>query len=514
MRRLHSLLTAILFAVVVLSAMTSLAANNNYQPSAATPEVRALWVDGFNPGIRTRQEAEQLVANAKQAGINTLFVQVRRRADALYSNSLEPAVEDFTIENGFDPLQNIIELAHREGIEVHAWMNAMTVWKNQALPTSANHILNLHGMSQSGRANWLTANPKGEYVFPVGYFLDPGHPDAMQHLVDVYTSVARNYAVDGIHFDYIRYPEVEGEKLPQGAPVGYNPISIERFCKATGRTGTPDPGDTQFIEWRRQQVTNLVRRVYLEVKAINPKIKISAATIAWGKPPVGNKDYPASAPMQLVFQDWGGWLKQGFLDMAVPMNYAREADPKSRGFFDGWIQWEKKNKSGRQLVVGVGSYLNSAEGTLAEISRVRKPEGRYAADGVSFFSYASLLRSANGSGKGTPLSCLYDGQAAPFVRPAPLPQLATPMYGWLAGTVRDASGTALDGAVVEVRRAGWNPFGRKQKLLTDGNGFFGTSGLKPGRYQATVIRAADKRITSQIDVAAGKVARVDISAGQ
>lgn len=487
-------------------------ASDGQKSSTVKPEIRAVWVDGFGRGIRTPQEAEELVSKAKQAGFNTLIVQVRRRADALYSSSLEPAIEDFEIQPGFDPLQNIIDAAHREGLEVHAWMNAMTVWKNQALPKSASHILNLHGMSQTGKENWLTANPKGEYVFPVGYFLDPGHPGAMQHLVDVYTSVARKYAVDGIHFDYIRYPEIEGENLPHGSPVGYNPVSLERYRRATGATGVPDPGDPRFIEWRRQQVTNLVRRVYLEVKAINPNIKISAATIAWGKAPTTEKDYPESAPMQLVFQDWNGWMKQGFLDMAVPMNYAREADARSRGFFDGWISWEKKNKHGKQLVVGVGSYLNSAEGTLAQVDRVRRNEGRYAADGVSFFSYGGLLR-ADGASDRPNATGLRTLGAGPFASPAPLPKSNGFDHGWMAGTVRDKNGAAVDGAVVEFRRAGWNPFRHAQKIATDGNGFFGASDLKPGKYEA-VLPSVSKKVKAVVDVQAGKVARVELAAGQ
>jgi uncharacterized lipoprotein YddW (UPF0748 family) len=514
MKSLRYSLSTVLVVLSLIFAISAFAANAraDQKSAVAKPEIRAVWVDGFGRGIRTPQEAEELVGRAKQAGFNTLIVQVRRRADALYSSSLEPTIEDFQIEGGFDPLQNVIDTAHREGLEVHAWMNAMTVWKNQAPPKSANHILNLHGTDKTGRDNWLTASPKGEYVFPVGYFLDPGHPDAMQHLVDVYCSVARKYAIDGIHFDYIRYPEVEGEKLPQGSPVGYNPVSLERYRRATGATGVPDPGDQRFIEWRRQQVTNLVRRVYLEVKAINPRIKVSAATIAWGKPPASKKDYPASAPMQLVYQDWNGWMQQGFLDMAVPMNYAREADARSRGFFDGWISWEKKNKHGRQLVVGVGSYLNSAEGTVAQVSRVRQPEGRSTADGVSFFSYGGLLRADTNPDPAKNSAGLSHLSAGPFATPAPVPTAPEITCGWLAGTVRDKSGTAVDGAIVEFRRAGWNPFRRTQKIVADGNGFFGASDLKPGRYEAVLTGA--KKLKSLVEIQAGKVSRVELAAGQ
>src|SRR5689334_23535589 len=100
-----------------------------------TPEFRALWVDGFNPGIRTAQEADQLVTEAKANHFNALIVQVRRRADSFYLKSLEPPVEDAAYDPSFDALAYIIAVAHRDGIQVHAWMNAMPVWRpNQELP--------------------------------------------------------------------------------------------------------------------------------------------------------------------------------------------------------------------------------------------------------------------------------------------------------------------------------------------------------------------------------------------
>jgi uncharacterized lipoprotein YddW (UPF0748 family) len=502
---------ALTISLLFLFSLTSSGADAAKQQAGPIPEVRALWVDGFNPGIRTSEEAQRLVADAKKAGFNTLFVQVRRRADSLYKGSAEPAVEDFEMDPSFDPLQNIIDLAHKEGIEVHAWVNAMTVWKNQAPPKSPTHIFNLHGPAQSGRDNWLTANPAGQTVFPVGYFLDPGHPDAMDYLVGVYANIARKYAIDGIHFDYIRYPETE-EKPAQGSGVGYNPVSIERFRRSTGRSDTPSPGDPQWMEWRRQQVSQLVRRVYLEVKAINPRIKVSAATIAWGKPPV--KSFEEAAPMQLVYQDWNGWMRNGFLDMAVPMNYARESDPRVSGYFTGWVRWEKEHKFGRQLVVGVGSYLNPADGTLAQLKRVRDRAARNtSADGVSFFSYASFLRAAE-KPAATAFECLYTGPQAPFAASAVPPRavwLEQPSTGWLAGIARDKSGKALDSAPLEIRRAGRFPFRHKDRVLTDGNGFFGMSAMKPGKYEV-LFTSGGARTRSLVEVSAGRVARVELNA--
>ena len=104
-------------------------------PAASpTAEIRAFWVDAFHAGIRSPQEVAQLVADAKTANINTLFVQVRRRGDALYARSFEPPVEDPAYDGKYDGLDAIIEAAHREGIQVHAWINAMPIWRELPAP--------------------------------------------------------------------------------------------------------------------------------------------------------------------------------------------------------------------------------------------------------------------------------------------------------------------------------------------------------------------------------------------
>jgi len=90
---------------------------------------------------------------------------------------------------------------------------------------------------------------------------------------------------------------------------------------------------------------------------------------------------------------------------------------------------------------------------------------------------------------GTTFASLHAGKRAPFSLPAVVPiaqWIQRHDRGWLAGSVRDARGNLMDGAVVEVRRAGGFPFRHKDVVLTDGNGFFGTSALEPGRYEVTV----------------------------
>ncbi|RPI20766.1 MAG: hypothetical protein EHM61_26345 [Acidobacteria bacterium] len=496
-------------------------------PPARNTEIRALWVDGFHAGIRSKQEADQLIADAVRNNFNTLFIQVRRRGDSLYLKSLEPLLEDAECEPGFDPLGYTVEAAHQAGLEVHAWINAMALWRNAPPPHDLNHVFNRHGLNASGDENWLTYLSSGSPQFPVGYFLDPGHPGVTDHLVRVYLNVVSNYAVDGIHFDYIRYPETE-ERHPKGSPVGYNPTSLARFARLCGRQQKPDPGDPLWMNWRREQITQLVRRIYIEAKAIRPQVKVSASTIAWGQPPASSKRFlETTAAGRLVYQDWHGWMKEGILDLAVPMNYARETDPNVKRWFDGWIAFEKRHKYGRHLAVGIGAYLNSDDNVLDQLERVRRIEGKNVADGVSFFSYASPS-AAPRSGPAAPpatapplptprqLTYLAGGTSkhrpafSDRVSPPAMQWIDRPAHGWVAGTASAADSKEADGLSIEMRKSGWWPFRKTYRTRTDGNGWFGFATLKPGAYEVWILRSGERsRERQKAQVVAGKVSRVE-----
>jgi uncharacterized lipoprotein YddW (UPF0748 family) len=519
-----------LLVLAVTIAVASDAAASPLDAKAPSAEVRALWVDGFHAGIRSQAEVNELVKNAKRVRFNTLFVQVRRRGDSLYKGGLEPALDDPNYSKDFDGLAAVLEAGHREGLKVHAWINAMPIWRDEPAPKDPRHIFNQHGLTQTGASDWLTRSREGERKFPVGYFLDPGHPAVQDHLVSVYMDIVRRYAVDGIHFDYIRYPETE-PRLPRGSNVGYNEVSVARFQRATGRTDVPAPDDEAWTQWRRRQVTELVRRVSIEARAINPRIEVSASTIAWGAPPTSLEDFANVAPMQRIFQNWQSWLVEGTLDMAVPMNYAREHDPRVKEWFNGWIAWEKKHKADRSLAVGIGAYLNTKEAVLAQASRVRAANGKHRADGMSFYSYfrpsapptAVVPVTAPGAPPAEPtteadpssdrldfVSAGTDGGTGLFTNEATVPAMdwiKKPERGFIAGRLVDAEGKAIDAASVRIKRKGW--FRRAQLVTTDGNGWFGLTRQKPGTYTVRVVsggKDAGSQVT--VEVQAGAVTKL------
>src|SRR6266536_2488739 len=94
------------------------------------PELRAVWVDAFHDGFKTRAQVDDLVAWARSANLNALFVQVRRRGDAYYLKSFEPRAEDPDLAPGFDALQYLIDRAHQgpQRLQVHAWLATLPIW--------------------------------------------------------------------------------------------------------------------------------------------------------------------------------------------------------------------------------------------------------------------------------------------------------------------------------------------------------------------------------------------------
>jgi len=209
-----------------------------------------------------------------------------------------------------------------------------------------------------------------------------------------------------------------------------------------------------------------------------------------------------------------------------------------RGWFDGWIRWEKKHKHGRQLAVGVGAYVNTEPNTLAQIERVRRKEGRSSADGVSFFSYANMFpapqppanaggaapanaadaavragaafptaaASSGSAGSGQPASrvaFLADGAGqskGAFAQPASVPRMDwmdNPKTAFFAGRVEDANRRPVDGAVILVK-GGF--FSRARRVESDGNGWFGLANLKPGKYKMWAEHASRKSAALKVEL--------------
>ena len=442
--------------------------------SAQTPKVlpiqlRGLWVDAFGPGFKTPLEVDKLVRDAQAMRVNALFVQISRRADCYCNNSSMPRTADPGVPAGFDPLQDVLDKAHAAGIQVHAWIISTGIWNKTAVEYSSTHPFKLHGPNTKGRDNWLTVRADGETRAGADYVLDLGHPDAADFVANMYSSIVQNYPVDGVQFDRIRYPDSGGP--PFLATWGYNPTALERFRLEMNRSDLnpnlkPGVADPQWLQWRRDQVTNLVRRVYFQVKSIRPSVWISAATITYREAPTNLEQFEQTRTYAEILQDWPAWMREGILDLNIPMNYKREREADQVKWFDGWNQFAVQQKARGRVAVGTANYLNSPGDGLNQLKRGLSLTG---VDGWVGYSY----RTPDSEVLGTRRSSL-DGQkilganlAGTFTSSAgwdTAPQNFTAIFGRVT-----QNGLGLSNARVELRSATNDVL----EMVSDANGYYG-----------------------------------------
>lgn len=475
--------------------------------AAGEPQFRAYWVDSFGPGLYTETQIDRLIADTKAANLNAIVAQVTRRADCLCSRSLMPRTEAEIDPAPFDPLQTLIEKAHAAGLEVHAWLNAGIMWALDTPPQDPAHVFHAHGPAAPGEQSWVMRRSDGALRGGNLYFFDPGHPAAADYIVRMALSIVRAYDVDGINLDFIRYPDFNlGENIPSW---GYNSVAVARFQALTGRTDTPAPTDPQWMAWRREQITGIVRRLYVEAYALRPLVRISADTIAYGAAPDGTVGWAQTRTYREVLQDWRGWMEEGILDLNIPMNYRREVPPPpGQGpQFDPWNRFIRGHQYRRQAAIGTGIWLNSVDENAAQIRRALTPDpdGARAAGWVGF-SYrtpdilADQRRRPPEAGRAELAAALTTFRGFDVMRevdldlvrvpvfPTPVPVVAmswklAPALGHLHGAVVHPDGTPADQVVVALHDGDGRLVASR---LTTGTGWIGFVDLPPGDYVLTV----------------------------
>jgi uncharacterized lipoprotein YddW (UPF0748 family) len=370
MRQIAGVL-ALLFVSCTGPTATAVAPSPTPSPSPSPivygpPQYRALWVDAFHDGIKSPAQVQKLVADAHRANINALIVQVRKAGDAYFNRSDEPRATDIIGPRDFDPLAYVIRLAHAATprIEVHAWLNTFFAGES-------SQVYVQHGDAWGNRADDGSAS---------GY-LDPGVPEVQIYTHKVFMDVAKNYDVDGLHMDFVRYP---------GVGWGYSPESLALYMSEAGSRTAPWSGDEGWKAWRRARVTAFVHDLHDDLKREHPNVKLSGALICFGAGPLTPADWPKTSAYSSVFQDWRDWLSKGYLDFGVPMNYDSDWSGLEKGWFGRWLNFEKDSGFAGRVVTGVGAFLNYPEGTFAQITRVLGPSAQgNGVLGVAIYSYGS-----------------------------------------------------------------------------------------------------------------------------
>jgi len=355
-------------------------------------EVRGLWVVRFT--LAHPDSVRVMVERAAQAGFNTLIVQVRGRGDAYYRSQWEPRPEGLDARGGgFDPLALLIREAHARGLMVHAWINSHFVGGLSGIPTDPRHIIrsrpDLLAVPRPLARELFALDPSDprypeallEYALSnrdqvEGIYSSPSAPEVKEHIYSVWMDLVESYDLDGLHFDYIRYPNPDFD-YSAGALNRFRSwvrprISSSRLAELemafqTDPLAYPERLPELWDEFRRNQISELVERIYHGVKKRKPEALVSAAVFA-----------NAEDAYRSRFQDWRAWVREGILDVVAPMAYTPD-----NGDFRDQVGHAVEVAGGERVWAGIGAYQNSYEGTLDKIRIARQLRTR----GVVLFSY-------------------------------------------------------------------------------------------------------------------------------
>ncbi len=358
------------------------------------PARLGLWVlcEGSERVLENPQRMEALFEAASRIGATDLFVQVYRGGRAWFDSSRADAgpYRAMLAATGRDPLAHLLIRAHDAGMRVHAWVNVLSLASNKGAPLldvlgPAAVLVDQHGRSILDYPKLDVPEPDRRYyrMGTPAVWLDAGSPGLADYLASTYAELIERYPdLDGLHLDYIRYPDVlpfsPGSRFGVGLDFGYGDATRQRFREQTGLEapwGDSLSNANRWDRWRREQVTGLVRAVRTATRAVKPELQISAAVGAYAE-----RVYLSEG------QDWLGWLEAGLVEFAVPMAYS--VDDR---MFRYLAQRYANGPHAERIWLGIGSWLYAKRpaGALDQI-RVAREAGSKA---QVLFSYDSIADS-------------------------------------------------------------------------------------------------------------------------
>lgn len=330
---------------------------------------------------------DRLIGNCKKSGVNDIFLQLYRADKAYYDSGLTDRTpfDAALSETKTDPIKYLIDKAHEKGLKVHAWMNLLSLARNEnanILKKLGDKVIAKDQYGRSALSGPDKDNLDKYYIRENQLFLEPGDSGVREYLSGIAEEILTKYpGLNGLHLDYIRYPAVvpfvPGSRFDShGVSYGYTPSNMKDFKKATGlNVKTMEPSRDNFRkwdDWRRDQVTTLVRNISERARRVSPGIEISCTIV------------PSVERTHLVtFQDWTVWVREGLVDFVVAMNYTDDIKLMELNSFSLMISG-LENK----VFMGVGAYLLKEDPGMIEDQIDRLLE--IGPGGVVIFSYDEI----------------------------------------------------------------------------------------------------------------------------
>ncbi len=312
-------------------------------------------------GARTDSEREAaldaLLDRFQASGLRVVMPYVTTTSgSAAYPSDVMPA----RLYGDWDPLAYLIAGAKRRRLEVYPVFCVLACGHEQPHGILAQH------------PQWAVRSPEGE---PLG-FISPAHPEARAWVVSVITEVVRNYAVDGILLDYLRY---------HNRPLRLDAESEAEFARFRQRH--PERGEAElFKAFRESALTKLARQISSSVRALRPDVQI--AMYSWG---------PHVASQHRVGQNWPLWSREGYVDMVnisgycYPANYGdKYLEVFSRRIGDA-VRLNRSQHGRAEVTFCLGVVTSHGQiETAGEVQEYLQRAAREEVSGVALFTWATL----------------------------------------------------------------------------------------------------------------------------
>ena len=330
-------------------------------------EFRGAWIATVN-GLdwpKTNDSSQQkkrmirILDVLKNARINAVFFQVRSIGDAMYASSYEPWSHLLTGDQAkapdYDPLEYIIQEAHRRGMELHAWINPYRIHIGDRFKVADNHLTVTH-------PEW--AYSAGRYKY-----LDPGKEDVRDHISVIVMDIARRYDIDGIHFDDYFYPYPPDH-------IGPTQQDIQTFRDDSR-------GFTNINDWRRDNINMQIAQISDSLRSFNPGLKFGISPFGIWKRGVPSGIVGLNA-YDVIFADATAWIKSQTIDYLVPQLYWKLGGPQDYAKLARW--WEAQSEE-RHLYTGHALYKSaSRQFSTSEVpNQIRFNRNHSGILGSSFF---------------------------------------------------------------------------------------------------------------------------------
>lgn len=354
-------------------AVNETAATASQAADARQEEMRGVWITFMDLSMEYesnrseaafREKFEKIAADCAGFGFNTLIVQVRPFADALYSSKLFPPSHILSGEQGksagYDALEIICEICRAKGLSIHAWVNPYRVTADK----TPQKLSADNPYSKDGSLGIQTDS---------GIIFDPSNEEARKLIVDGVREIVENYPVDGVQFDDYFYPEDIGDA---------DEDQYSEYLKTVSQDSAMD-----LQTWRTFNVSLLISETYLAVH----KCRENAL---FGISPQGNLENNSALCADVV-----NWCeKRGFIDYICPQIYF-STDHPYLPFETALNEWSNLNLAdGVRLFVGLAGYkagTDADDGTWLGRGDILTEEYKILSEnkkvsGFMLYSYASL----------------------------------------------------------------------------------------------------------------------------